>query len=155
MASSNSTTFACGGISKGIPCRKKTRPCLAPAKVATENPGEKGLSVVEGFCNKITKKKDFSVPHIGWNSLTINRKSLDLIEDFSRDSYLSKYDYYFVHSFYASPLYEENIVASFDHPEGQLTAVIKKNNIIGFQFHPEKSGAVGLNILKNSIEKLS
>lgn len=112
-----------------------------------ENPEEKGLSVIKGFCKKIPYSKDFSVPHIGWNSLSINKKSFKLIEEYVKDSNLSKYDYYFVHSFFANPFYKENIIANFEHPEGLFTAAIKKGQIIGFQFHPEKSGKAGYSLL--------
>ena len=84
--------------------------------------------------------QDLKIPHIGWNAL-----------QFEKDNPLFKYinngDYvYFVHSFYAEGC-EDSLIATADYGK-KLTAAVSKNNIFGCQFHPEKSGEVGLNILK-------
>ena len=80
------------------------------------------------------------IPHIGWNALR-----------FGRDSKLFKYIkegdcVYFVHSFYATGC-EDSLIASAEYG-AHLTAAVEKGNVMGCQFHPEKSGDVGLNILR-------
>ena len=83
---------------------------------------------------------DLKIPHIGWNSL-----------HFQKDSPLFKYIkegdcVYFVHSFYASSC-EDSLIATAEYGK-ELTAAVAKDNVMGCQFHPEKSGDVGLNILR-------
>ena len=83
---------------------------------------------------------NLKIPHIGWNALK-----------FERDSRLFKYIregdcVYFVHSFYASGC-ADSLIASAEYGES-LTAAVEKGNVMGCQFHPEKSGDVGLNILR-------
>ncbi len=80
------------------------------------------------------------IPHIGWNAL-----------HFTKDSPLFKYIknddcVYFVHSFYANGC-DDSLIATAEYGK-ELTAAVNKDNIFGCQFHPEKSGEVGLNILK-------
>ena len=80
------------------------------------------------------------IPHIGWNAL-----------HFMRDSNLFKYInnndcVYFVHSFYATDC-DDSVIATAEYGK-ELTAAVQKDNIMGCQFHPEKSGEVGLNILR-------
>lgn len=101
-----------------------------------------GLGLISGSVMPISDviPSDLKIPHIGWNSL-----------DFTRDSKLFKYinngdHVYFVHSFYAADCAKDTIaVSEYGAP---LTAAVAKDNVYGCQFHPEKSGEVGLNILK-------
>lgn len=80
------------------------------------------------------------IPHIGWNSLHFTRES-DLFK------YINPNDcVYFVHSFYATDC-DDSVIATAKYGKG-LTAAVQKGNIMGCQFHPEKSGEVGLNILR-------
>ena len=85
----------------------------------------------------------YKVPHIGWNALHFpkNKPVSPLFR------YINEGDcVYFVHSYYGSNC-EENVIATAEYgPE--LTAAVAKNNVFGCQFHPEKSGPVGLNILR-------
>lgn len=101
-----------------------------------------GLGLIKGNVRPIKDviPSDYKVPHIGWNSL-----------DFKKDSpifkYISNGDYvYFVHSFYAADC-EESVIASSQYG-AELTAAVADKNVFGCQFHPEKSGSVGLKILK-------
>ena len=83
---------------------------------------------------------DLKIPHMGWNSLHMTRDN-ELLR------YISEGDYvYFVHSFFADRC-EDSLIASCDYG-GTITAVVAKDNVYGCQFHPEKSGTVGLKILK-------
>jgi len=89
--------------------------------------------------------KDLKIPHIGWNALHFCREHPLL-------RYIREGDcVYFVHSFYAVDC-EESLIATAEYgPE--LTAIVGRDNVMGCQFHPEKSGTVGLNILKAFCEE--
>ena len=85
----------------------------------------------------------YKIPHIGWNRLIFSKrgKSSPVFK------YISEGDYvYFVHSFAALDC-EDSLIASAEYG-GMLTAAVQSENIFGMQFHPEKSGEVGLKILK-------
>ena len=101
-----------------------------------------GLGLISGRVMPIADviPSELKIPHIGWNAL-----------NFTADSKLFKYikngdHVYFVHSFYAADCARDTIaVSEYGAP---LTAAVAKENVYGCQFHPEKSGEVGLNILK-------
>lgn len=102
-----------------------------------------GLGLIEGEIRPISDviPKDFKIPHIGWNALKFTIKNSNLLK------YINEGDYvYFVHSFYAANC-DGATVAVADHG-APLTAVVQKENVFGCQFHPEKSGKVGLSILR-------
>ena len=83
---------------------------------------------------------DYKIPHIGWNALIFKQES-PLFQHIHDGDYV-----YFVHSYYVRNC-EDSLLATTEYgPE--LTAAVAKGNIYGCQFHPEKSGAVGLNILR-------
>ncbi len=81
------------------------------------------------------------IPHIGWNAL-IQKQKHPLLDGIEEGDCV-----YFVHSFYAAEC-EESLVATTEYG-AELTAIVAKENVCGCQFHPEKSGDVGLKILKN------
>lgn len=85
------------------------------------------------------------IPHMGWNTIEVKRKGsiLDNIYNESR--------FYFVHSYHTKCRYEENVLATTDYGITFHSAIIKEN-IIGTQFHPEKSHKFGLKLLRNFIE---
>ena len=101
-----------------------------------------GLGLIEGSVRPIADviPKDYKVPHIGWNALDIKRESPIF-------KYIKNGDYmYFVHSFYAvCP--ETEVIADAEYG-APLTAAVGRGCVFGCQFHPEKSGDVGLSILK-------
>jgi len=100
----------------------------------------KGLHIFEG---KVVRfHVDLKVPHMGWNNITISRRSplLNGIED--------EAFFYFVHSFYVVPS-DTDIIATTTDYGVRFTSMIWKDNIFATQFHPEKSQEVGLRILKN------
>ena len=102
----------------------------------------KGLGLIEGevvaMQGSIPEK--LKIPHIGWNALQFKNES-------PLFKYIKNNDcVYFVHSFYAQNC-DSSLIAVTDYGK-PLTAAVQKNNIFGCQFHPEKSGNVGLNILK-------
>ena len=140
-----------GGIIMGI--------CLGMQVLfdfSDESPQEKGLGFVKGCCKQIPKSSSFSVPHMGWNSLVFPNSShlYNGSQSYNVNFCHSELDYYFVHSYYARPENSLIISAFFEHPSGLLCASIIDNNIIGFQFHPEKSGKAGYKLLDNAFEYL-
>ena len=112
-----------------------------------ESPGAKGLGLIHGMVKKINAP-GLKIPHMGWNSLTIreSREPRDLFHGLQEHPYV-----YFVHSYHAVPDDPAVITATTEYGE-QLTASVAVGNLQATQFHPEKSGDVGLSILKNFIE---
>lgn len=106
-----------------------------------ETPGVDGLSVLKGKIKRIPDKEGYKVPHIGWNSLKINPES-KLFAGIPEDSYV-----YFVHSYYLEA--EEPIVAATTDYVVDIHAAVEKEHVFACQFHPEKSGEIGLKLLKN------
>ena len=101
-----------------------------------------GLGLIKGAVKPIKDviNRELKIPHIGWNSL-IFKKETPLF------SYISDRDFvYFVHSYYATDC-ESSVIAISEYG-APLTAAVQNKNVFGCQFHPEKSGEVGLNILK-------
>jgi glutamine amidotransferase len=107
-----------------------------------ESSTENGLGIIKGTVRKM--KTDLSVPHIGWNHLKIKKKGCPLFKDVTQ-SYV-----YFVHSYEAKP--EEDVTAATTNYGHEICASIWDGDVFGTQFHPEKSGKVGLKILKNFVE---
>ena len=102
----------------------------------------KGLSLIKGEIRPISDviPKDYKIPHIGWNALKFTKNN-ELFK------YLKDGDYvYFVHSYYGANC-EESVIAKAEYGV-ELTAAVANKNVYGCQFHPEKSGDVGLKILK-------
>jgi len=110
-------------------------------EASEESPGVEGLSVLKGKIKRIPDKEGFKVPHIGWNSLKINPDSR-LFAGIPEDSYV-----YFVHSYYLAA--EEPIVAAQTDYVVDIHAAVEKEQVFACQFHPEKSGDIGLKLLKN------
>ena len=101
---------------------------------------ETGLGLIPG--NVVWLPDDVRVPHMGWNNLHLLREA-ELLDGITNDDY-----FYFVHSYYCVPQDAERIVASVEYGR-QLAAVVKRKNLYGVQFHPEKSSKRGLHILRN------
>ena len=102
----------------------------------------KGLGLIPGTVEYMGDyiKPGLKIPHIGWNALDIKRQSGLL-------RYVKSGDFvYFVHSYFAKT--DEKYISSTAEYGYPLTATVENGNVMGCQFHPEKSGAVGLNILK-------
>ena len=101
-----------------------------------------GLGLIPGAVKPIADviPKDLKIPHIGWNALHFYKEN-PIFKDITEGDCV-----YFVHSFYAADC-EEFTVATAEYG-AMLTAAVAKDNIYGCQFHPEKSGTVGLKILK-------
>ena len=104
-----------------------------------------GLGLIKGEIKPIADviPKEYKIPHIGWNSLEMKKPS-PIFENVKDGEYV-----YFVHSYYAADC-EEAVTAVSDYG-AKLTAAVQSGNIFGCQFHPEKSGETGLNILRSFV----
>ena len=112
------------------------------ASTGDEGGYSNGLGLIPGSIKKLEKNMNARVPHLGWDGITFG------------DSSVTNY-VYFAHSYY----FELNrnsaveVEASFDWNGHQIPAVIRKNNLIGIQFHPEKSANFGLNLLDRYVRE--
>lgn len=110
-----------------------------------ETPGVEGLGLLPGKIVRIPDKEGFKIPHMGWNSIQINPVSR-LLKGIEEGAYV-----YFVHSYYLQAENEADVAATTDYVVN-IHAAAEHENIFATQFHPEKSGEIGLQILKNFIE---
>lgn len=111
-----------------------------------ETPGVKGLDIFKGTITKIpNQNRTLKIPHMGWNNISIKQKN-GIFKGIESEPYV-----YFVHSFYLKAQ-DKDIVAATTQYGVEIDAAVQKGNIIATQFHPEKSGEVGLKMLKNFVE---
>lgn len=100
-----------------------------------------GLGFLKGEIRLMEPKEKLKIPHIGWNRL-----------EYTKDSSFRQIDkeefVYYVHSYRATNIDEEQLVAYSQYGEFKIPGLVQNKNVIGAQFHPEKSGDIGLNILK-------
>jgi len=135
------------GMDREILCQVKNKPllgiCLGMQMLMDESEElgkTEGLGLIPGKVFRI--QTDLKLPHIGWNSLQIVHEN-PLIKDLSQGDYV-----YFVHSYAAKTEDPADLAMTTDYG-GVVTAMVARGNVFGCQFHPEKSGDVGLSILKN------
>ena len=107
---------------------------------STEMGFSRGLGLIHGTVERIPT--ELKLPHIGWNSLQILHEN-PMTNGICNGDYV-----YFVHSFCAMPENQDDLALLTDYGT-KVTAMISKDNVFGCQFHPEKSGEVGLTMLKN------
>ncbi len=110
-----------------------------------EAPGVEGLCALKGSINRIPDGEGLKIPHMGWNSLELKPEA-KLFKGISNQAYV-----YFVHSYYLEAT-DKDIVAATTEYGVNIHASVEKDNVFACQFHPEKSGEVGLTILKNFAE---
>ena len=110
-----------------------------------EKEGCKGLSLLKGGVKRIPDAPGLKVPHMGWNSLTV-KENAKLFKNLPANPYV-----YFVHSYYLQAEDPEVVAATAEYGV-TVHASVEKGNIFACQFHPEKSGEIGLTILKNFVE---
>lgn len=101
------------------------------------------LGVLPGRVDKLAAGEGRPVPHMGWNQLVPQRAS-PLLEGIPASSHV-----YFVHSFAANPSAECDATTDY---QGELAALVRRDNFCGAQFHPERSGDVGARVLKNFLD---
>lgn len=109
-----------------------------------ESPGVSGLGVLEGKIIKIPTDIGLKVPHVGWNSLDIKNHG-GLFQGLEPNPYV-----YFVHSYYLKAK-KPQVVSSTTTYGIQIDASVQRGNLFATQFHPEKSGKAGLQMLKNFV----
>ena len=109
-----------------------------------ESPGASGLGILHGSIVKIPDTPGLKIPHMGWNSLEMQKKSR-LLTGLAEGT-----EVYFVHSYYLEPAGEE-IVAARTQYGASMAVAVESGNVFGCQFHPEKSGILGLRILENFV----
>tara|TARA_B100000686_G_C16506187_1_gene819672 strand:+ start:174 stop:818 length:645 start_codon:yes stop_codon:yes gene_type:complete len=130
--------------------KKKCRPFLGicigmhlMANVSHERGTNKGLELVNAEVTLIEKEKEkIRVPHMGWNDISLENKKYT-----TQFSSLNKNDFYFVHSYHMSCKNKDEILAYVNYGK-KLVAAICKDNILGVQFHPEKSQTMGQRFLQ-------
>ena len=110
-----------------------------------ETPGVEGLGILKGKILRIPEQKDLKIPHMGWNSLHLQNDGR-LFRGIEQNPYV-----YFVHSYYLKAEEEETVKATTEYSVN-IHASVEKDNVFACQFHPEKSGDLGLQILKNFAE---
>lgn len=101
-----------------------------------------GLGILPGKIHKFPNREGYKIPHMGWNSLSINPKS-KLFTGIKNDSYV-----YFVHSYYLEADNNKDVAATSNYIK-EFHAAVEHENVFATQFHPEKSGDVGMKILQN------
>lgn len=112
------------------------------ARMSEENGIYEGLNWIPGKVIKISpSKQNFKVPHVGWNNLIYTNDKLIF------NNKIKNKHFYFDHSF--QYVTEENFIIAKTNYSTPIVAAIKKNNIVGVQFHPEKSSLSGLRLFKN------
>ena len=97
-----------------------------------------GLGLIKGNIQFLDVK--LKIPHMGWNNLKFNKED-PILKYIKEDEYV-----YFVHSYYAES--DNSELVAYSEYEKKVPAIVRKDNVYGIQFHPEKSGETGINILK-------
>jgi len=106
-----------------------------------ENGEHEGLGILKGKVVRFSIPPEYSVPHMGWNQLAIRRPA-PILEGLQDGTFV-----YFVHSYYVVPEESEVIAAQTDYP-GPFCSMVWRDNLFATQFHPEKSQADGLRMLR-------
>ena len=109
-----------------------------------ESPNVKGLGIFKGKIVKIPDNGNLKIPHMGWNNIRITKDS-KILKNIGNEPYV-----YFVHSYYVEAE-DESVVSAYTEYGQRLDIAVEQGNVFATQFHPEKSGDTGLEILKNFI----
>jgi len=117
---------------------------LESSQEAKINPG---LGIFKGQVIKFKSVPGLKVPHMGWNDCKVLDKGCLLLNGIVANDQV-----YFCHSYYPKPS-DQSVIAATSSYAGEFACVLHKDNVYGVQFHPEKSQAVGLKIIKNFIQR--
>ena len=107
-----------------------------------EGEGVKGLGFVKGFVRRLPDVKGLKIPHMGWNNIRAEKKS-PLLQDLPEEPYV-----YFVHSYACFADNADDVLTTTEYGV-RFCSSVQRGNVFGTQFHPEKSGRVGEQMLKN------
>jgi len=105
----------------------------------------RGLGLINGVVKKFRSKKNFVIPHMGWNSIKKMNQSY-LLDGIDSDK-----GFYFLHSYYFDNFEDADCITKTKY-DFEFTSIVQKKNIYGVQFHPEKSHENGVNIFKNFLK---
>lgn len=113
-----------------------------------ESPGVEGLGLFEGCVKRFDLDRSFKIPHMGWNRICVNDTDVNNVSilEGADGEYM-----YFVHSYYVSPSCADFVTAFCDYGM-DVPVAVGRGNLFALQFHPEKSGRVGLGILRNFVD---
>ena len=118
---------------------------------SNENNNTEGLNLINGEVSKLQSVNKIKLPHVGLNEIKIiNNNKFNFIRNYDKKKF------YFVHSYAVKVIDEENILASSSYKNINFTSIVTNNkNIIGTQFHPEKSSKIGLNFLEDILKNFN
>ncbi|MBT6032343.1 MAG: imidazole glycerol phosphate synthase subunit HisH [Kordiimonadaceae bacterium] len=116
------------------------------ADAGLEHGRTKGLGWIGGTVETLVVDESLKVPHMGWNDLEISQNNHPLLDGIKTGDHA-----YFVHSYHFKATDQSTVLAEVDYG-GKVTAMVASDNIVGTQFHPEKSQKLGLALLKNFLQ---
>jgi glutamine amidotransferase len=111
---------------------------------SSEEGKEPGLGIFPGVVRRFQPEPKLTIPHMGWNQLELTQSQHPLWDKIGESPWV-----YFVHSYYVDPVEPELRAATVTHGSQTVTAAVARDNLMAVQFHPEKSDAMGLQILSN------
>jgi imidazole glycerol-phosphate synthase subunit HisH len=135
----------CRAVAQGMPLLGICLGMQLLFEASEESPGVAGLGLLPGVVRRFDNS-ELVVPHVGWNQLSFATAD-PLLDGVSPKAYA-----YFVHSYYCEPADPADVLATSDYGRA-FAAIVRRQNLIGIQFHPEKSQATGLRILRNFCEE--
>lgn len=112
----------------------------------SEEGTEPGLGIFAGKAKRFQSEPGLRIPHMGWNQLTLTQSTCPLWQDLPPTPWV-----YFVHSYFVAPEDPALVAATVRHGQQTVTAAIAHENVFACQFHPEKSGKIGLQLLRNFV----
>lgn len=134
-------------VARGVPMLGICVGMQALFEIGEEMGDHEGLGLLKGTVVRFTDTLSVKIPHTGWNQVRVMKDAM-LFSQIKDEAYV-----YFNHSYYCQPWNLSDVIATTDYGINYPCAV-RHENIFGVQFHPEKSQAVGLQILKNFVEVL-
>lgn len=105
-----------------------------------------GFGWINGQCEKFDLPPQFKIPHMGWNELTVTQADHAVLKDVASGEHV-----YFVHSYHLTDVPAAQVLATSDYG-GSVVAIVGRDNLVGTQFHVEKSQATGIKLLGNFLE---